>query len=315
VNPAVPIALALALDAIVAEPPQRLHPVAWFGSLVAAFDREWDRPRIAGLAVAVALPLLAAAAVALAVGAANRLHPIAGALAAGLVVFAATSLRMLVETAVGVVAATETDLAAARERLQWLAGRDAAALSAGEVRSAAVESAAENLADGVVAALLAFALLAPLSLAAGTGAAAWVKAVNTLDSMLGYPEKPHGTASARLDDLVMWIPARASAGLLALAALVPAVSRSHADRGRPTGSLSAGRAWADAPPSPNSGWPMATLAAVLDARLEKPGVYVLNPDAALPSVESSRAGIRVVGVAGVLAFVAAAALSGVVSWF
>jgi len=120
--------------------------------------------------------------------------------------------------------------------------------------------------------------------------------------MLGYPDKPHGTASARLDDAIMWIPARASAGLLALAALAPA-------------SLSGGSRWADAPPSPNSGWPMATVAAVIDARLEKPGVYVLNPDEALPSVETARSGVRVAGLAGVLAFVAAGALSGVIAWF
>ena len=301
-TPVVSLALALVLDALLAEPPRRLHPVAWFGSLVASVDREWSRPRLVGLAVAAALPLLAAAAVALAVGLAESLHPIAGVLAAGLVVFATTSLRMLVSKAAEVVAATETDLPTARERLRWLAGRDAADLSAGEIRSAAVESAAENLADGVVASLLAFALLAPVSLAAGAGAAAWVKAVNTLDSMLGYPDKPHGTASARLDDAIMWIPARASAGLLALAALAPA-------------SLSGGSRWADAPPSPNSGWPMATVAAVIDARLEKPGVYVLNPDEALPSVETARSGVRVAGLAGVLAFVAAGALSGAIAWF
>jgi adenosylcobinamide-phosphate synthase len=308
IAPALAIALALVLDAAVAEPPRRLHPVAWFGSLVARFDREWSRPRLAGLAVAAVLPLLAAAGVALAVELADRLSPIAAVLAAGFVVFATTSLRMLVSKAAEVVAATETDLPTARQRLRWLAGRDAADLSAGEIRSAAVESAAENLADGVVASLLAFALLAPVSLAAGAGAAAWVKAVNTLDSMLGYPDRPHGTASARLDDVIMWIPARASAGLLALAALTPT-------------SLSGASRWADAPPSPNSGWPMATVAAVIDARLEKPGVYVLNPDGALPSVETARSGVRVAGLAGLLAFVAAGALSGVVgamgviAWF
>ncbi|MFC4449044.1 adenosylcobinamide-phosphate synthase CbiB [Halorussus aquaticus] len=298
VLPAATVALALALDAAVAEPPRRLHPVAWFGSLVARFDREWSHPATVGLAVAVALPLFAAAAVALAVGLATRLHPALGVAAAGLAVFAATSLRMLSSKAAEVVAASDADLPTARERLRWLAGRDAADLSAGEVRSAAVESAAENLADGAVAPLLAFALFAPFSLAAGAAAAAWVKAVNTLDSMLGYLDVSHGTASARLDDLTMWIPARASAVLLALAASLPA-------------SLLAARRWADAPPSPNSGWPMATLAAVVDSRLEKPGVYVLNPGGALPSVETSRAAIRVVSVAGVLAFLFAGLLAGV----
>jgi adenosylcobinamide-phosphate synthase len=288
-SPAIAIALALVLDAALGEPPRRLHPVAWFGSLVAVFDREWSQPRIVGLLVAAVLPLLAAGAVALAVELTEYLDPLAATVTAGLVLFVTTSLRMLFRKAAEVVAATETDLPTARERLRWLAGRDADDLSAGEVRSAAVESASENLADGVVASLLAFAVLAPFSLPLATGAAAWVKAVNTLDSMLGYPDKPHGTASARLDDAIMWIPARVSAGLLAAAGVAPAALRSA-------------RQWADAPPSPNSGWPMATLAAILDARFEKPGVYVLNPEAPLPSVETSREGVRVVGVAGVLAY-------------
>jgi adenosylcobinamide-phosphate synthase len=294
-EPAVAVALALVLDAAVSEPPSRLHPVAWFGSLVEPFDREWSRPRLVGAAVAVALPLLAGVSVALALEIVAELSPVAGVLAAGVVLFSTTSLRMLVSTASEVVAATELDLPTARERLRWLAGRDAADLSAGEVRSGAVESAAENLADGLVAPLLAFALLAPASVALAAGAAAWVKAVNTLDSMLGYPHKPYGAASARLDDVVMWIPARASAALVAAAALAP-------------DALTGGRRWARAPPSPNSGWPMATLAAAVNARFEKPGVYVLNPDAGLPSVETARDGIRVVGVAGLLAYLAAGLL-------
>jgi len=302
------VAVAIVLDAALAEPPTRFHPVARFGSLVGRVDREWRRPRLAGAAVAVALPLFAASFVALAVALASRLAPLAGVLVAGLALFSTTSLRRLVSKAGEVAAATEADLPTARERLRWLAGRDATDLSAGEVRSAAVESAAENLADGLVAPLLAFALLAPASVALAAGAAAWVKAVNTLDSMLGYPHKPHGAASARLDDLVMWAPARASAALLALGAL--AVRNADADRPQPLGALRAARAWADAPPSPNSGWPMATLAALLGVRLEKPGVYALNPDAALPTLADAREGVRIVGIAGLLSFL----FAGVVSW-
>jgi adenosylcobinamide-phosphate synthase len=164
------------------------------------------------------------------------------------------------------------------------------------VRSAAVESVAENLADGLVAPLLAFAVLSPwLPLAAG--AATWVKAVNTADSMLGYHSKPVGWASARLDDAVMWVPARLSAALIAVAALDP-------------GSLRRARRWARVPESPNSGWPMATLAAALDVRLEKPGAYSIG-SGRLPTVEDAKRGIRIVGVAGVLSFVGA----GVVAWY
>ncbi|WP_246986726.1 adenosylcobinamide-phosphate synthase CbiB [Halorientalis marina] len=290
------VGLALALDAAVGEPPTSLHPVAWFGRLAAPLDRAWVRPRLVGLVGAVALPLLAAGAVGGLVVVATRADSLVGVAAAGVALFLTTSFRTLLSTAVAVSAATDRDLASARDELRALAGRDAASLSAGQVRSAAVESAAENLADGLVAPLLAFALGAQFSLAVGAALAAWVKAVNTMDSMLGYRSKPVGWAPARLDDLVMWAPARASAVLLAVAAMAP-------------GALTAAARWVRDVPSPNSGWPMGALAAALDVRLEKPGVYVLNGDADLPSVATARRAVRTVAVAGLLAYVAAAVVA------
>ena len=301
------VALALALDVAVGEPRDAFHPVAWFGRLVGRVDHEWRRPGLAGAFAALTLPLAAALIVGVAVAVAVAVHPIAGVVLAGLALFVTTSLRSLLGTADRVIGLTEDDLPAAQEALLALAGRDAGNLSAGQVRSAATESAAENLADGLVAPLGAFAVLVvgaslasrpALALPLAAAGAAWVKGVNTLDSMLGYQHKAVGGPSARLDDLVMWLPARASAVLIAVAALAP-------------GSLVRARQWARAPPSPNSGWPMATLAVAVDARLQKPGVYDLDPDAALPSVADARRGVRIVGVAGLLAYV----LAGVIAWF
>nr|WP_272931467.1 adenosylcobinamide-phosphate synthase CbiB [Halobacterium noricense] len=291
------VALAFGLETALAEPPTRVHPVAWFGRAVAPFDREFAHPHAVGALVAVVLPLAAAGAVSALVAFAGSVD-VAAAAVAGLALFSTTSLRMLLGEVRAVVAATDADLDAARERLLSLAGRDASDLSAGELRSAAVESAAENLADGLVAPLLAFTAGAAVSLPVAAGAAAWVKAVNTLDSMLGYRSKRVGTASARLDDLVMWLPARLSAALVAIAAL-------------DVGSVVRTREHAAAPPSPNSGWPMATLAAALGVRLAKSGVYDLPLGTDFPSVAESERGVRVVGAAGVLAYALAA---GVVAW-
>ncbi|MGB9965106.1 adenosylcobinamide-phosphate synthase CbiB [Halobacterium hubeiense] len=292
------VALAFALEVALAEPPARVHPVAWLGRAIAPFDREWTHPQAVGVLVALGIPLATGILVAALVALAESASALAAAGVAGLALFSATSLRMLLGEARAVVAASESDLAAARERLQSLAGRDAGQLSAGELRSAAVESAAENLADGLVAPLLAFAVGALVSLPVAAGAAAWVKAANTLDSMLGYRSKPVGTASARLDDAVMWLPARLSAALVAVAAL-------------DVGALARAREHAAAPPSPNSGWPMATLAAVLDVRLSKPGGYDLPLGDVFPSAAESERGVRVVGAAGALSYALAA---GVVAW-
>jgi adenosylcobinamide-phosphate synthase len=299
------VALAAVLDAVLAEPPRPLHPVAWFGRAVAPLDRAWPAPTPVSAAVALLFPLVAAAVAAAAVALAAVASTTLGVVAAGLVLFVCLSLRMLLAEASSVVAATESDLPTARRRLRSLAGRDPTDLSAGAVRSAAVESLGENLADGLVAPLLAFGVAAALVAAVASpsfvlpvaaGAAAWVKAVNTLDSMLGYRSKPVGRVPARLDDAVMFVPARAAAILLAVAA------------GRPRALVTARRA-ARAPPSPNSGWPMATLAAVLGVRLLKPGVYDLD-FGDLPTVAEAARASRVVRRAGVVSYL----LAGVLVW-
>jgi adenosylcobinamide-phosphate synthase len=278
-------------------------------------DREWGRPLAVGTLAAALLPLGAAAVVAGVVMLAATLEPLAAVALAGLALFLTTSLRSLLSTAPGVIADTENNLPAARDGLPALAGRDASDLSAGEVRSAAVESASENLADGLVASLVAFLLggitaaaIGLPSLPVAAGAAAWVKAVNTMDSMLGYRSKRVGTPAAKLDDAVMWLPARVSALLLALACGSPR-------------SMARARAWLDGVPSPNSGWPMGTAAAALGVRLEKPGAYVLESDAVLPTAADVDRAIRLTAAAGLLAYALAAAvvwLSGpveVVAWF
>jgi adenosylcobinamide-phosphate synthase len=314
---ALAVGVAAALDGVVGEPSGRVHPVAWFGRVVASLDREWRRPRLAGTVAAVVLPCVAAAFVGALVGVVAALWPVAGAVAAGLALFATSSLRRLVVVAGEVTAASETDLDRARERLRALVGRDASALSPARVRSAVVESLAENLADGLVAPLGAFAvggavgLRAPavasstlavptgptvLALALASGGAAWVKAVNTMDSMLGYRSKPVGGAAARIDDAVMWVPARVTALLLAGVCLAP-------------GATLAAREWLPAVPSPNSGWPMGTLAAALDVRLEKPGVYAVG-SGALPTVADATRARRRVVAAGGLAYL----FAGVVVW-
>ena len=307
------VALAAALDRVLSEPPVRLHPVSLLGALVNGLDSRLPDAVATGLVLAALVPLafaLAAGAVVLVAGPAVATvvgirSPWPAVAVAGAVLFVCSSRRMLVDLAGRVVDLTETDPEAARESLRALAGRDASALSPGRLRSAAVESAAENLADGLLAPLLAFGVAAVLAgatlpaatvgdgrtvavLALATGAAAWVKAVNTLDSMLGYPHRRAGRVPARLDDLVMWVPARIAAVALAAA-------------GTPTRirlTLRRARTAAREPASPNSGWPMATIAAVLNVRLEKPGAYVLFPDRPLPTAVAAREGVRTVSRAG-----------------
>jgi len=295
VEPPLCVVVALALDATVGEPPESIHPVALFGRAIALLDREWPASRLVGVLVAVLAPASVAALAGVMVA---SLPSSAGLILASLLLFSTISLRRLLVSARDVIETSGSDVERARGAIPALVGRDPASLSPGHLRSGAVESLAENLADGFVAPLAAFVLGAQVSLSVGVAAAVWVKAVNTLDSMLGYRAKPVGWASARLDDLVMWLPARLTAILIAVAAHDPSAFRSA-------------RRWQDAPLSPNSGWPMATLGAVLDVRLEKPGVYVLNPDAELPDVDGAILAVRIVAIAGAIAGLVAVILASV----
>lgn len=298
------IGLAFSLDILFGEPPTAFHPVAWFGRLVDGLDRQWSttarRQRLVGVGIAAAAPLVPATVAGATVIAAAALNPMAEGIAAALVLYSTTSLRSLLELTANVVRATDGDGARARELVVGLVGRDVSTLSPCELRSAALESAAENLADGLVASLLAFSALAPISLPVAAAVAAWIKGVNTLDSMLGYPSKPIGTASARLDDLVMYLPARIAAVTIAVAAANPLVLRR------------AGQ-WARVPPSPNSGWPMATLACAMDVRLEKPSTYVLNSEAELPTLAEGERGVALVTSAAIVSVLVAVGLAIVAS--
>ena len=295
----VAVAVAAVLDTAIGEP-ARAHPVALLGRVIGWLEpRRFGLPRLVGTVYAVVIPVGYALLAYGIVWIVARGPALAAPIAAGLVLWVSSSLRMLLESGRRVIEESETDVDAARESLLALAGRDASTLSPELLRSAAVESLAENFSDGLVAPLSAFVALSFLSIPAAAAGAAFVKAVNTMDSMLGYPG-PFGWGSARLDDLVMFVPARLSALCLGLGA------------GDPDAPFRA-RRYAHKPASPNAGWPMGTLAAALNVRLEKPGAYVLNDVANSPTVADGHDALAAVRRAALVA-AAAAALVGVVRW-
>ena len=170
------------------------------------------------------------------------------------------------------VQAVETTLGqsldAGRLRLAMLVSRDTTNLSATEVRESAMESLAENLNDSVVAPIFWFVIF-------GLPGAAVYRFANTADAMWGYRGSRNGVNwewagkwAARADDVLSWVPARITALLLAL--ISDGVSKHKLSEE------------AHKTPSPNSGWPMAAMALALGVRLQKPGVYVLNPSGRLP---------------------------------
>lgn len=246
------VAAGLLLDRALGEPPDHLHPVAWFGTAMTRVEEALYRDsRTAGVLHAAAGAGLGAAA-----GAALTLL---GAPSVALAVGAASAGRMLRHTSRTIEEhLLRDDLDAARAALPSLVGRDPSGLDGSGVSAAVVESLAENTVDAVVAPAF-------WGLVAGAPGVLAHRAVNTMDAMVGHRGARYGRygwAAARLDDGMAWLPARLFAGLVALVApgRAPAVARLvHRD--------------APAHPSPNSGVAETAVAAALGVELGGPLRY------------------------------------------
>ncbi len=265
------LALALALDRLVGDPPwlwRRLpHPVALMGRAIATLDRRLNNDRQSFAerrnrgVLALALLVAAAVVAGLALGFVFRALPLGWALEAVVVAVFLAAKSLLDHVAAVERALVSGGLDAGRGAVAQIVGRDVTVLDEAGVGRAAIESAAENFSDGVVAPAFWFLLLGLPGLLA-------YKIVNTADSMIGNRSPRHaafGWAAARFDDLLNLAPARLSALLIvATAALARFDARS-----------AAGIARRDAPKhkSPNAGWPEAALAGALGLALGGPRRY------------------------------------------
>jgi adenosylcobinamide-phosphate synthase len=295
-------AVALAADLAWGEPPAALHPTVWMGRWIGAGRaRRTGRGDAAAFAEGLAWT---AAGAAMAWGAARLLdraashlpRPLA-AVAAGVALKPALSLRALLGAAREVeTALAGDDLAEARRLLAWhLVSRGTESLDASEVAGAAIESIAENLGDGLVGPLLYHRV-------GGLAGAYLHRFVNTADAMLGYrtPELEwYGKAAARADDAMNLAPSRISALCIALAA--------PAGGGDVAGALRVALRDGGRTASPNAGWPMAAMAGALGVRLDKRGAYTLNGGARSATADDLRRARRIVAAAAGIAAVLVAA--------
>ena len=256
----------LALEAVLGWPDWLLrrigHPVMWIGAVISASERRLnsgsDSRRLVTGGITVAATLILTAAIAIAV---DRALPqtVAGDMVRIVIVASLLSARSLYDHVKAVaVPLSGGDMSAARSALSHTVGRNTESLDESAVARAAIETLAENSSDGVVAPVF-------WGLLFGLPGLAIYKAVNTLDSMIGYRSERYeqfGKIAARLDDLANLVPARMTA--LFFLVLVPArLARNAAvicsDAGKHR--------------SPNAGWPESALAACLDVRLSGPRAY------------------------------------------
>jgi adenosylcobinamide-phosphate synthase len=295
------LAFALAIDVVLGEPPTALHPVAWMGKLVHVLRRISPRrdpfaQLVAGAAIALVVPVVFMMATAFVITQLDA-WPIAAFVASALLAKSTFAIRAL-DRAARVVrdALAAQDLAAARDGLRSLCSRDPSSLQPPQLVAATVESVAENASDSFVAPLFYYVLF-------GLPGAIAYRAVNTLDAMIGYHGRYEylGKASARLDDLLNFVPARITAALVLAAGVLcrrDVASGWHILRrdGHTT-------------ESPNAGRPMAAMAGLLRVQLEKVGHYKLGDARAPLTADKIDEARRIVQVcAAATAFAALAAL-------
>jgi adenosylcobinamide-phosphate synthase len=242
--------------------PHRGHPVAAFGSVASALERRmWADDRRAGVVYTTSL-VGGSALLGVAADRLTRRSRTARFILTAATTWAVLGGRSLEREALTVRdLLTAGDLPAARLRLTHLVGRDTDQLDESEIARAVIESVAENTSDAVVAPLVAGAF-------AGVPGMLAYRAANTLDAMVGHRSLRHtnfGWASARLDDVLNWVPARITATLTAL--LAPSVG------GRPSDAFRVWRRDASGHPSPNAGPVEAAFAGALGIRLGGVNTY------------------------------------------
>ena len=290
------LVLALALDVLLGDPPNRYHPVAWMGSAIGWAQRRapevgtWRQLAYGGLISLGGTILIAGVGWAL-----ERLlvwlpYPLRWFTMAA-ILKATLSLRGLDRAAGEVYSALQAnDLPEARRLAAWhLVIRDTSVLNESLVSAAVIESLAENASDGVIAPLFYFSLF-------GLPGALAYRFANTCDSMLGYRDAARewlGKIPARFDDLVNLAPARLTALALVIASFLTgddpgrALSIWHRDRYKTT--------------SPNAGHPMSAAAGALGVALEKVRQYRLGEGGREPSPDDIPRARRLTVVAASIA--------------
>ena len=263
-SPMIIAVVAFLLDALIGDPRSKFHPVVLVGNLIAALEkllrRESDSPPTkilkGGVLVCVVVTVCFLVGWSAEIFSQQLPNLAAQIFLQALLLSFMISPRSLADAGREIYSLLEREnLARAREKVGWIVGRDTQNLDEAEIARATVETVAENTVDGIISPLFYFAL-------GGLPLAVAYRAINTMDSMLGYKNEKYfyfGRMAARLDDVANFIPARLTALLFICAAVILQLDYRNAFRMM--------KRDATKHPSPNGGWAEATVAGALNIRL------------------------------------------------
>lgn len=266
--PLLPLLIGWVADLLFGDPEHMPHPIAGFGRLIAFGERKLNKGShliIKGGILTISLIIIVFVliyTISFCLCKIAQIGDIINIIFQSYIVFTCLAATSLIREVRAVFHALDKSLDEGRRQVARIVGRDTTHLTAQEVRTAALETLAENLSDGVIAPLFWFALLGAPGMMA-------YKMINTLDSMIGYQTNRYlffGRIAARIDDVANYVPARLTALLIILAAWLMGKG-SLASMFRFT--LRYGNCHA----SPNSGWPEAALASVINCRFGGPHHY------------------------------------------
>ena len=256
----IPLLMGWLLDLLLGDPTWMPHPVVWFGKMISFGEKHLNKGthrKLNGALLSLFLVVFVFAVTwaLLYMASLVTFFPMGGVVSAILIFYCLAGTTLIREVRQTFLAVDQS-LDEGRKQVARIVGRDTTQLSAQEIRTAALETLAENLSDGVIAPLFWLCI-------GGVPGMLAYKMVNTLDSMIGYKTeryKDFGCFAARMDDVANYIPARLTAFLMVLASgklsLLKFVTK--------YGSCHA---------SPNSGYPEAALAGILNCRFGGPHIY------------------------------------------